>query len=98
MHYTILMNRFLIEVQHEANKQACDRAITTFLTKGYHFFTNADWGCADGEHKAWIIVDLETKEEAMRIIPPEYRNQAKVVRLERFSMEDVDQTLTAHHG
>ncbi|MBI4363435.1 MAG: hypothetical protein HY545_01145, partial [Candidatus Doudnabacteria bacterium] len=48
-------------------------------------------------HKAWIIADLETKEEAMRIVPLEYRKQAKIVRLEKFSMDDYDKKLAVHH-
>lgn len=91
------MSRFLIEVQHEGNKQACESAINAFLRAGYHFFTNADWGCADGEHKGWVIVDLENKEEALLVIPPEYRNRAKITRLEKFSLADVEEKLISHH-
>ena len=90
-------SRFLIEVSHDANKQACERAVSTFLRAGYHFFTNADWGCADGEHKGWIIAELESKEEALRIVPPEYKSRAKIIRLERFSLADFDEKLVAHH-
>jgi len=57
------MKRFLIEVPHSADKGSCDEAIQVFLQTGSHFLTHADWGCQDGEHKAWIIVEVEKKKK-----------------------------------
>ena len=62
------MARFLIEVPHEAEKIACARAIQILLNTGSHFLTNADFGCLDGVHKAWIVVEMDTKED--NIIKP----------------------------
>jgi len=59
--------------------------------------TNADWGCSDGEHKAWIVVDLDTKEDALLVVPPEYRKNAKVVKLVKFSLDNVDRNLFVDH-
>jgi len=58
------MPRFLIEVPHQPDGEACVKAIEIILRTGAHFFTKADWGCKDGEHKAWIIVDVPGKDEA----------------------------------
>ena len=58
------MNRYLIEVPHDESREACERAIRVFLETGSHYMTHADWGCRDGEHKAWIVVELESKDEA----------------------------------
>jgi hypothetical protein len=90
------MARFFIEVPHEAEKVACARAVEIFLKTGSHFLTNADWGCLDGDHKAWIIVDVENREEARYILPPAYRSQAKVVSLNRFSLKEIDEILSHH--
>ena len=92
------MAKFLIEVPHEADKVACARAIQVFLTSGSHFLTNADWGCADGEHKAWIVLDVESKEDARSIVPPSFRPQAKIVKLSRFTMREVDEITRQHQG
>jgi len=90
------MPRFLIEVPHEAKKEACDRAVRVFLETGSHFMTNADWGCSDGEHKAWFVVDVDTREEAKQILPPAFRLQAKIVELTKFTMADVDTSRGYH--
>jgi hypothetical protein len=92
------MARFLIEVPHEAEKVACARAVQVFLKTGSHFLTNADWGCMDGEHYAWIIVDVDSKEEARRILPSTFRSQARIVSLNHFSMEEIDRILRHHQG
>jgi hypothetical protein len=90
------MTRFLIEIPHEADPVACARAIHILLKSGSHFLTNADWGCTDGEHMAWIIVEANTKEEVEHVIPPAYRPQAKIVKLNKFKLEDIEE-LIKHH-
>lgn len=88
--------RFLIEVPHEATMAACARAIETLLKTGSHFFTHADWGCKDGDHKAWIIVEVQSKEEARAIVPPAFRSQAKIVQLNTFSVEELEALMREH--
>ncbi len=90
------MTRFLIEVPHEADTAACVRAILIFLETGSHFLTHADWGCMDGVHKAWIIVDVEDKQQARNIVPAAYRSQAQIITLNEFTMEQVDEMMSHH--
>lgn len=92
------MPRFLIEVPHENSKSACARAVEIFHQTGSHFITNADWGCADNEHKAWIIVELDSKEQARSILPSNFRQEAKVIELHKLSSEDFDQAVEIHEG
>ena len=89
------MPRFLIEVPHQPTQADCLRAIEVFLRTGSHFLTHADWGCADGEHKAWIILDVESKEAARSVVPPEFRREARIVGLNTFTQEQLD--LMKHH-
>ncbi len=90
------MSRFLIEVPHEDDKIACARAIQFFLQTGSHFLVNADWGCPDGEHKAWIILEGDSKQDALSVLPLAIRPQAKIVELAKFSMGEVDEVLSQH--
>ena len=92
------MSKFLIEVPHEAEKVACAEAVKVLLNTGSHFLTHADFGCLDGEHKAWIIVDVDTKDTARGILPPVFRSQAKIVQLNRFTLEEIDEMLDHHKG
>ena len=92
------MPRFLIEVPHEAEERACALAIQVLLRTGSHYLTNAEWGCMDGDHKGWVIVDVDSKEQARAILPPVFRSQAKIVKLNKFSMEEIEEILRHHPG
>lgn len=79
------MPRFLIEVGHDGEAIACSRAQQVFLASGSHYLTHADWGCKDGVHTAWIILDMESKEQARALLPPADRRGARIVALTTFS-------------
>jgi hypothetical protein len=82
------MKKFLIEVPHESDKKSCEHAIKVFQESGSHYLTKAEWGCMDGEHKSWIIVEVESKEEARLIVPPLFRSDAKIIQLVTFASID----------
>ena len=93
------MEKFLIEVAHGEDKSSCMRAIQVFLRSGSHFVTNAEWGCLDGDHKAWLIVEVEDKASAERILPAAYKRNAKITRLHKFTREEIGEpdNLMEHH-
>lgn len=90
------MARFLIEVPHEPETVACAKVVQIFLSSGSHFVSHADWGCLDGDHSAWLIVDVDTKEDARAVLPPGFRSNARIVQLNRFTMEEIDEILRGH--
>lgn len=84
------MARFLIEIPHDSDKIACAKVVRIFLSSGSHFLSNADWGCADGDHRAWMLVEAGSREEALAIVPPGLRGEAHVVQLVKFVLEPGD--------
>jgi hypothetical protein len=90
------MARFLIEVPHDAEHVACTRVVEIFLKTGSHFLSNADWGCLDGDHNARIIVEVDSKDEARRILPPAFRAQAKIVQLNKLTIAEIDEIPQDH--
>jgi hypothetical protein len=90
------MAKYLVEVSHNPDKIECLRSVQILLSTGSHFLTNADWGCLDGEHKAWFIMDVENKDEAYRIVPSFYWKDTKVTRLNKFTLKDVEELLKQH--
>jgi hypothetical protein len=92
------MTRYMIEVSHENSKDACNQAVQAFMETGSHFMTNADWGCGDDEHKAWFIVELESKDQARTILPPLFRDKARIIELQRFEPASSDETIQQHGG
>ena len=92
------MAKFLIEVPHESEVVSCARAIKVLLESGSHFLTHADFGCHDGVHKAWIVVDVDSKDEARNMLPPLYRGQAAIVQLCKFGLNELDDLIKRHEG
>jgi hypothetical protein len=92
------MARYLIEVPHDAEVQARTRTVQVFLATGSHLLTHADWGCFDGVHSAWLIVDAAGKDEACSIVPPAFRTGAKITKLNNFTLEQLDCIMSRHEG
>ncbi len=90
------MTKYLIEIPHDSERVACLRAVAVLLSSGSHFLTNADFGCLDGNHKAWYFMEAENKEEVRRIIPPAYRKDAVITSLTKFRLEEIEMLLKKH--
>ena len=80
------MDRYLVISPHTA--EDCDRALVQVLAAGY--ITHFEWGCMDGEHTGWVILEAENAKQAMLVVPSAQRASAKVVRLKQFSVDDVE--------
>jgi hypothetical protein len=90
------MSRFLIEISHDPEELACARVVKYFLSSGSHLLSHADWGCNDGVHSAWYIVEVDTKDEARLTVPVPFRPQAKIVALNYFTMAEIDEIIDRH--
>ena len=83
------MPRYLIELTHEDEHSACVRALQALERHGSHLVTHADWGCKAGVHCGWLIVDVDTQAEAQMMVPPEFRSDARIVELNRYTREEI---------
>jgi hypothetical protein len=84
------MERFLVISPH--TNADCIEALQQVLFAGY--LTHFDWGCKDGDHTGWVIIEAENAKEALMVVPPKQRPSARVVRLTKFSSADVEKM---HH-
>jgi hypothetical protein len=90
------MPKFLIEVPHSPDTLACAKVVQVFLSTGSHFLTHADWGCRDGQHSAWMMVEVANKEEARAIVPPGLRSAARIIGLNCFTIEEINDIIGQH--
>lgn len=90
------MPKYLIEVPHEESEKDCAHVVECFLDFGSHFAVNADWGCKDGIHKAWITIEADNKEQARNILPPAHRANASIIKLNKFTMDEIEDILALH--
>lgn len=84
------MERFLVESPHTEHE--CKLAIKLSQSAGY--LNNFDWGCMDGIHIGWAVIEAENGAQALGVVPAIVRNKAKVVRLNKFESATVDEWKT----
>ena len=74
------MNRFLIETSHRP--EDCLNLIQLVNAQGY--LTHFDWGCMNGVHTGWAVIEADNEAEARLAVPPLVRGQARVVKVTKF--------------
>lgn len=52
----------------------------------HHF----DWGYKAGMHIGWAIIEAEDEAQARLAVPPLVRIQERIIKLNKFSPEEVD--------
>jgi hypothetical protein len=91
------MAKFLIEVPHESGVVSCARANKVLLESGSHFLTHADFGCHDGVHKAWIVVDVTARTRPeISCRPPIAASYHRAVV--KFGLDELDDLIKRHEG
>ena len=79
------MERYLIESNHTG--EDCLHILDLILAQGY--LTHYDWGCKDGVHIGWAIVEADSREEALLSVPSLIRSKARAEKLNKFTTEEV---------
>ena len=74
------MGRFLIETPHR--EQDCLNVVQLVNAQGY--LTHFDWGCMNGVHTGWAVIEAENEAEARLAVPPLVRNQARIISVTKF--------------
>lgn len=78
-----MMQRYMIETPHEAKE--CDRLVQDIYAAGY--IHNFDWGCKDGVHCGWAVIEAESEEQAKGAVPVLVRGKARVTEVLKYTPE-----------
>ncbi len=79
------MDRYLIESPHEAAD--CDNIVRQVAAAGY--LHNFEWGCADGIHCGWAVIETDDPAHASQMVPWSVREKARIVKLVKFESKDL---------
>jgi len=74
------MDRYLIETPHTDHD--CHMLVDQIYAMGYLY--QFEWGCPDGVHCAWAIIEAESRAQALLAVPSLLRSKARVVKLCKF--------------
>lgn len=80
------MDRFLVISPHTAGD--CAKALKEIYSVGY--ITHFDWGCMDGDHTGWLVLEAENAKQALMVVPTMQRHNARAIKLVKFSPQDVE--------
>ena len=81
------MARYLIESQHTAEE--CLQVLDAILMMGADFVDRFDFGCKDGIHTCWAIVEAESESAARKMVPAFVRSRARIVKVSKFTPQQI---------
>ncbi len=81
------MARYLIQSPHD--EAQCLRALDEVLALGASTLTGYGWGCGDGDHTGYAVVEAASRADAGRRVPAFLRPTARVVELRGFTPDEV---------
>lgn len=84
------MNRYLVIAPHTV--EDCAKSIQQVEAAGY--ITHFDWGCKDGEHTGWVVIEAENANEALLVVPSFDRPKARAIKLTKFGPKDIPKAHT----
>jgi hypothetical protein len=79
------MDRYLVISHHTL--EDCKMAVKHFLKFHANYMTHFDWGCKDGDHNAYAIIEADSHENAKMSVPPLLRDKTTVIKLVQFTPE-----------
>jgi len=75
------MDRFLVETPH--TDENCLDLLGLINAAGY--LSHFEWGCMNGVHSGWAMIEAENEAQARLVVPPLVRGQARVVKIVKFT-------------
>ncbi len=81
------MTRYFVESIH--TPEECLHALDEILAKGSDILEKYEWGCMAGDHTGYAIMEAASELEVKRTIPSFLVGKAKVVKLNKFTVEQV---------
>ena len=79
------MKRYIIESPHTAEE--CLRTLDEELAKGKDVLAKFDFGCKSGDHTAYALVDMNSRDEAIKLVPAFLQSKARIVEVGKFTPE-----------
>jgi hypothetical protein len=75
------MATFAIKAVHDAGHEDSRRMRDCLGRAGVHFLTHAKWGCSEGDHSAWLLVEADCEDDVRLMVPPVLRRSSTVIRI-----------------
>lgn len=79
------MSTFLIKTPHTVEN--CLKALDAEAEKGSEILGKFYYGCKEGDHTGYAVIESGDKSEAWKFVPDFLRRDATVLKVDRFTPE-----------
>jgi len=79
--------RYLLTVEHTL--EDCTEALDSVFGHSKELLARFDWGCKDGKHVGWVVIEAGTEATARSLLPLTFRDKASVCMVNKFTPEDI---------
>ena len=81
------MARYLLTCPH--TPEDCVPDLDSILGHSQELLNRFEWGCTDGEHVGWAIVEAGNESVARMLLPVSIRQKASVRQVTKFTPQDI---------
>jgi hypothetical protein len=81
------MARYLLTCPH--TYEDCVPDLDSVLGHSKELLARFDWGCKDGEHVGWVVVEAGNETTARAFLPIALRGKASVRMVNKFTPDDI---------
>jgi hypothetical protein len=88
-------NSYFIKLPH--TPENCLATLDKFSSDSPELLNKIEWGCLSGDHTGYIIVEGKNEVAALQVVPPSFRSQAKVEKVDQFTMAQIKSLHQQHN-
>ena len=81
------MTKYLIASKHEPDE--CTRALDEELAKGPGVLDKFVYGCKEGDHTGYAIVDVKNLSDALAMVPGFLQASACITKVDKFTPAEI---------
>lgn len=85
---------FMIEIPH--TKEQCMQMLDEIKGQTPEMLNKMEWGCMDNNHIGYAVVEATNKDEALKMLPVQERKMAKITKLDKFSVQQIEDLHKEH--
>jgi hypothetical protein len=82
------MSQYLVIARH--TPEQCLQSLDAVRAKSKEELARWEWGCNSGDHTGYLRTSASSEAEALRYVTENLRSQARVVKLEKFTPDQIE--------
>lgn len=81
------MAKYIIEKPHTSEE--CLDDLDSMLAEAPDILDKFVWGCGQGEHNGWALIESDSKEDLVATLPESIRGKFKVTEVSKLTPEEI---------